>query len=425
MKGVIIIMRYDLGVMDVSPIYLNGTVLENNPCFRFVLKESIDGVKLKEATELSLNKFPLFKTRIVYDKKYYLETNRNAIIVRNIEFENRPLLFGKNTNEYPWQITYHSNTIIFEWCHCITDGVGAFDFIIDILNLYFDICDNEVIKNLNLGIESTVNNNSKKYKEIDKNRCFSANILSYKNKNFTTKCHTLEVKTNDILEISKNHKISPVTLIAPLYSKAIRNHLPVENKNHNVACSILIDERKIFDFSTMHNFITARTIFYVDKYDSMDFFSVCSEYRKILSSYCQKENMIAWNKKIVDDLNFLISIKPQKLQKALVKPIAKYLKHNEVNFGITYLRNDNLSKELKRKIDHIDLIVWHDYGESNIAITEFDGNFIVNITENYIDNEIIDTFIKESKNIGLNWKEKNCFEYTQANYKYNQFNRQT
>ena len=167
----------------------------------------------------------------------------------------------------------------------------------------------------------------------------------------------------------------------------------------------------------MHKCIRAKTITYCDDYDDIPFSNVCKNYRNILNSYCSKENMVEWNTKIIKQLSLLISIKPLFLNKLVVNFIAKILKHSEVNFGITYIRYNNLPTELIEKIEKINLKVWHDYGESNISAIDFNGRFIINIAENYIDDTIIDSFIRESEQVGIHWTKTNYDNYTQANFR--------
>lgn len=411
-------MNYNLGVMDISPISLNGTSIENNPCIQVVFKEMVDKEKLENSVNAVLMDFPLFKTKICYDNGYYLKSNNNDIIIINAEFSKRPLSFGKNTNDYPWQITYFEKTISFEWCHCITDGHGAFDFLFEIIKEYHGIIREKIKTQLELGIEGTFYDSIKSKNVITQPKGFRAKSLPYNKKaGYTTKCHTLETSTDEVLSVARNNGATPVTVIAPLFSKALRQHINKNVKNRNVACSVVIDERKIFGYNTMHNFITAKTITYCDDYDDMPFSNVCKNYRNILNSYCSKENMVEWNTKIIKQLSLLISIKPLFLNKLVVNFIAKILKHSEVNFGITYIRCNNLPTELIEKIEKINLKVWHDYGESNISAIDFNGRFIVNIAENYIDDTIIDSFIRESEQVGIHWTKTNFDNYTQANFR--------
>ena len=131
--------RYQLGVMDLYPIAVNKTCMENSPLFKVQFVEKVDVERLYDAVKLALKDHPLFACTIVYDKQYYLEEHDKEFSFYNINEENRPLKYGDDTNGYLWQICYDDYHVIFEWCHAISDGRGGLEFFSSVLSYYFNV----------------------------------------------------------------------------------------------------------------------------------------------------------------------------------------------------------------------------------------------------------------------------------------------
>ena len=112
-KGKVMKKRYQLGVMDIYPIAVNKTCMENSPLFKVQFVEKVDVKRLYDAVKLALKDHPLFACTIVYDKKYYLEEIDNDFSFYNVNEENRPLIYGDDTNGYLWQICYDDYHVIF------------------------------------------------------------------------------------------------------------------------------------------------------------------------------------------------------------------------------------------------------------------------------------------------------------------------
>ena len=107
--------RYQLGVMDLFPILINKTCIENSPFFKVQFVEKVDAERL-------------FACNIGYDKQYYLEEHDKEFSFFNVNEENRPLKYGDDTNGFLWQICYDDYHVTFEWCHAISDGRGGSEF---------------------------------------------------------------------------------------------------------------------------------------------------------------------------------------------------------------------------------------------------------------------------------------------------------
>lgn len=412
-------MRYEIGNMDRYFIVTNNTVLENAAFFTIEVDELINKDKLLNSINKSLLFHPLFKTKVIYDKKYYLETNEKEIILdENIE-ENRIKEFGKLTNDYPWRITYYQNKIYFEWCHIITDGHGALDFLTTLINIYYDDFNDRIPDSfpLNPGLESCYDKSTKGLKQKHQEKGFKKSSLPLIKNGFKCNSHLFSIETKDLLKVSKKYDTTPVAILAPLYSRAIRKAIPKTIKNRNVNCVILIDIRKIMDIKSMHNAILTKGITYYDRFDELSLETLGTIYRSILDLYIDKDNIKKECTKLIDSTNSLYNLRPLFLNKLLMKVAAKYIKDNMNNIYITYLGRCYFNENSNKHIKKVHFRSWPDTGYSSLAVLDFNGTLYCDFCENYKNKEVLNYFIDILNNEGIKVDLLEEREFIQSHFK--------
>ena len=215
--------RYQLGVMDLYPITINKTCMENSPFFKVQFVEKVDAERLYKAVKRALEDHPLFACTIVYDKQYYLEEHDKEFILFNVNEQNRPLKYGAATNGFLWQMCYDDYHVIFEWYHVISDGRGGYEFFASVLSHYFNV-ERKVDLNLGLGLESLYDKKEKGIHQKKQPNGFNAKHMPYIKRGFKTDCHILKVPMKEVLAISKKNDSSPAAVLSPLFSMAIRKN---------------------------------------------------------------------------------------------------------------------------------------------------------------------------------------------------------
>lgn len=411
-------MRYELGNMDKYPLAVMETVMENASFFKASLDEDVDEQRLYQSIKIALEYHPLFKCKLSYDKQYYLEDNdADELKIFNVDTDNRPKEFGKNTNGYLFQVCYFKNTISLEWCHAVTDGRGAIRFLSTILDAYFQVDLPEIPKEfpLKLGFESIYDESVKSFGQIKQPKGFKAKDLKVIKNGYKCTSHVLKVQTADIMKVAKKFDTTPSAIVVPLFSRAIREHLPKNIKNRNVSCGIVVDCRAPMKMDTMHNFINTKVITYQDKFDEFDLQKISTIYRGILDLYVQPENIISSCTEMKKSTDFLYNMRPRFIQKFLMKIVGKIVKRTMNNIGFTYLGRVPFSEKVKSHLIDFNFRSWPDIGDCVIAAVDLNGILIIDICENYYDKGIIDSFIKICKDNDIDIKvcEENIFE--QAN----------
>ena len=406
--------RHQLGVMDLFPILINKTCIENSPFFKVQFVEKVDVERLYNAVKCALKDHPLFACTIVYDKRFYLEENDKEFRFFNASEENRPLKYGDDTNGFLWQICYDDYHVIFEWCHAISDGRGGSEFFSSILSYYFNV-KRPVELNLDLGLESLYDKNEKGLPQRKQAKGFKAKYMPYMKRGYKTDCHILKAPMKEVLSVSKKNDSSPAAVLPPLFAMAMRKNLSERIKNRNVCCNIIIDCRTPMKFKTMHNCVLSKKITYIDKYDKMDFSVVSTIYRSLIDLAVQPENIVSEATNMVNDIKSLVPIKPRFLQKAVVNMLAKSMKHTDSNFVLTYLGKMDFGEEVMKGISDFSFRSWTDFGECNLAAVDFGGTLVLTICENFYNKEIIKDFIDICNEKGIHFEIEREYEYEQAN----------
>ena len=406
--------KYPLGVMDLYPIAVNKTKIENNPFFQAKLKQPVDPERLYAAVKQSLCEHPLFACTLRYEKGYCLETNEKEFSLIRASEENRPLAFGDATNGFLWQMCYDDHTISFEWCHAVTDGKGAYAFFSSVLCHYFGV-DRPVEPALELGLESLYNKAENGIPQKKQAPGFAASALPFLKRGYRTDCHILKVPMSQVLAAAKRSDSSPAAVLPPLISMALRRHMDPKVKNKNVSCSVVIDCRGPMGFQTMHNCIISKNITYTDRYDTMDFALVSTVYRAILDLAVQPENIVKTATETVDMMKHLVSVKPGFPQRILAKVTAAVMKHTDSNFVFTYLGRIDLPEEVMSGLSDFHFRSWTDFGECNVAAIDFGGTLILNICENYQDKHIIPDLIDICSTVGIHFETVDVLAFEQAN----------
>ncbi len=411
-------MRYNLGLMDKYPIEAAGSTIENNPMFRVFFKQVIDPVRLESAINKALMRYPLFKTRVMFDKEYYLETNDQPLVIFHSREEERPLVFGANSNDYPWQICYFENKMTFEWLHGVSDGVGASHFLRQILCEYFEVNNDEYNKFLvGTGLEPFFNSKEKGIDYQTEPAGFSfKEFKKIENRGYKTDNHMLRCPTSEILELAKVSESSIAPIVTILFSKAIRKHLPLEMKNKKVAANVVLDLRRPLNYETMHNCVEYKRITYTDEDDNASFKAVAKRYKQVLDHARLVPNVVRIITERVQTFKLYHILPNKRFLKACVKLVGLVLKDIDCNFVVTYLGRFNLPKEVEEMIDNVEFKVWHDFGECILACVDYNGMFNVSVSENFVEKGIVEDFIELSRKFGIHFEEVEKVEFEQAHF---------
>ena len=411
-------MRYDLGLMDMYPIEASGTIIENDPMFKIVMKEEVDPIKLEDSVYRAIKFHPLFGTQVGYDGSYYLETNNRPVKIIHADEANRPLEFCKGTNGYPWQICWWENSITFEWCHGVTDGMGALDFIRTMLCAYCGMEFEKIPRKIMLGpgLEPFVDQKERGVNFNIQPKGFSTSAMPIYDRGYETDCHVLQGSTQEILSVSRANESCPSAVLAVLLSRALRSYIPEKVRNRNVACNVVMDLRRPLRYETMHNCVEYKRITYQDKHDGMSIGDISREYKQVLDNARIRENVVRLITERVNLFKAYHLVKNKKRRKQVLGLIGKFMKDSDCNCVLTYLGDVRFPEKVAAHIEDIQVRCWHDFGECCMACLDFNGVFTINICENYIKKGVVAKFIELCEEEGIHLVEKETFKFEQRHF---------
>ena len=406
-------MRYKLGNNDYFAVVMAGTVLETCLTVTLTFDEAIREADLKRAVQRTLHFFPLLKTRLIFDKEYYLETNPAPVVIRACSFENRPLRIGRETNGYLWQLTYNQNRLTFDLFHALTDGYGCILFLSTIVNLYFQpdfqpgtIPDPDV-----LGYESLFDPSIRHFPGEKARKGFSRKDFPYAIRCSRYTLHELAVDKELLLRKCKELQLTPVSFLTPLFAKAIYENLPPD-KDLAVRGMINVDGRRTAGVDTMHNFVLQKLIVYGRQEDGESLRAIGGRYRQELNDFKKEDHLIELSTKMIRTTEWLYRKLPRCVSRRLAKVIAYVVKSTRSNFVMTYWGTFPLAGE--SRITDLSVFSRPDMGGSTFSMIEINEAFHITISETFHDKRILPAFIRLVQNEGVCLRYRKSWKNTAA-----------
>ena len=243
-----------------------ATGKKDSRVFRFycVLKEAVDGDTLQSALDLTMEKYPLFRS--VLRKGlfwFYMEPRELPALVRE---EDRPpcsRLYVPDQKRLLFEVTYYKNRINLEVFHGLTDGTGAMQFLKELVRNY-----------LTLTYKDTV------FPEIDEGQVFTESDYEEDSfsqyytgrkskggksrKAYQLKGERLEQSEMQITELilsasevhrkAKEYGVSVTAYLAAAFLYAIYEEVPKSGLKRPVSLMIPVNLRNFFPSGSMTNF---------------------------------------------------------------------------------------------------------------------------------------------------------------------------
>lgn len=265
-----------------------------------VLKEEIDPIILKQAVEISLEKYPYFKVML---RKgffwYYFDKNIKEIVIE--EEKNYPCKYiDKYTNNgYLFKITYFRNKINVDVFHSLTDGNSATEFFKEMIYTYIEIAHSE-IADLNLRKErkqkiSVEDSYMKNYDKKAKSNANGKKAYRIKGKKLPLDAisviHEI-IDFQDLKRVSKEDGATVTQYLTATLIYAIYQQNYEENKGKKpIKICIPVNLKKYFDSDTISNFFSYITIV-ADKNKLADFESILEFVKTGFEKMLQKEEIV-------------------------------------------------------------------------------------------------------------------------------------
>ncbi len=298
-----------MGLENAPQIYLSGLRFSSCPNVKIILNEEVSIEALQFAVEMAQKRYFLLGCKIVeQDDLYKFARNDNAIIIKNMNYEEDKTL-GKETNEYPWLITYFDNYFVFTFSHSLFDGVGSMEIIKTILYYYAKFqgvkldnianvktLDDDIEKmmdeELELSLETYNDKSAVPFKE--KQNLTPSDIPKEKimTEDEKSSQYTVTIDVNTLIPTLKKYETTPFAILVPLIARSLKH---LYNENSAIIQTVtVVNSRPFVGSKTLRNFISLATIDYIcEKMDSMPLERVSTIFRSILDVKINRENIVS------------------------------------------------------------------------------------------------------------------------------------
>ncbi|MGN1418404.1 MAG: hypothetical protein ACI4W6_03665 [Acutalibacteraceae bacterium] len=266
-----------------------------------VLDREIDGEILQKALNSAEKRFPYFFVRLREGLfwSYFERTGEHAKVMQESEYPYRPVSLP-DLKEPCFRLLYYKNRISLECFHSLTDGNGAFSFLIAIAELYVIYADG---KKEETSFENEIS--ARKSEAADSyyeyyNPAFSAKnptkpqVYLCENEpepGFAGLIHGL-CEVDNLKMAAKKHAL---TITEYLTAALIYTYYSCADKTPDfpISVSVPIDLRRRFASQSVRNFVFMTDVTFDCKgRDDVGFDEICSAVRGILAEKSTKEALL-------------------------------------------------------------------------------------------------------------------------------------
>lgn len=237
-------------------------------CVGAVLKEDINRDVLRRAVNDAINRFPLYKTRVIRGYgAYMLKSNDAEIEVFDLDGKVLKPIDTRRTHGYQFRLACRRNRLTLEMFHALTDANGAIAFLTAIIRRYRELLGVEFDENCAIEAwnaaprEEELEDGFKKYyKRIslrELNLKGMAGGVPHRIKGTLLKDgYILKEGVADADKLIENARALGVSLTAYIAGAVAYGILKTSDVKRPIAIMVPVNLRKLFPSETLSNFVT-------------------------------------------------------------------------------------------------------------------------------------------------------------------------
>ncbi len=241
---------------------------KNTKVFRFYceLHEPVEAEYLQFAMEMTLEKYPLFKSVLRQGIFwFYLEKNEFTPIVKEERKSPCSILYTGDKIKYLFRVNYYKNRINFEVFHVLTDGTGATQFLREMVKNYLYLkykedglpeveLTEDDITFMDHEKDAFTKYYSEETKKLKKKGKGAHQIRGIKTEFETLQVIEGVVDTKSILAKAKEHKVSLTVFLTAVFIYAIHQEMSMRQEKKPVVMMVPVNLRNFFPSQSMTNF---------------------------------------------------------------------------------------------------------------------------------------------------------------------------
>lgn len=242
---------------------------QDTKVFRFAcqMNEWVDREILQQATEQTLESFPIFRSVLKHGLFwYYLEKTQ---LIPIVEPEYRPpcgQIYDPNSRNLLFEVTCYRNRINLEVYHALTDGTGALQFLKTLICNYIAIkypqTRQELLPEIEYDASATERDEDSFSKYYDPHGSHaerakhqrSCQLKGAKVPEGRLKIIEGIMPVKEVIRLAKSHQTTLTVLLTSMMLIAFAEEIPLRKKNRPVMLSVPVNLRNYFHSDTARNF---------------------------------------------------------------------------------------------------------------------------------------------------------------------------
>ena len=421
---------YELGAADLYSVAMSETQIEQNPAILIRMREEINIEGLEKALKKIIPSFPIFASTLAYrDGRYSLFESEGDMPIINSEISARPAFLGKSSGGYLFRICIDGCELLLEWSNILTDEYGGMTFLLALIcrylgekahlpymksaEVFLEDLTRESKKTNAAGANNDVSDKKVKKKKSDYSKIGGALIPTKKNPDGAL-VHILRIPAKALCETAGRKGASAESVLIPIFSNVLFRRK--REQDNGVTADLTINCRTD-ELDSMHNFTVVKTLTYSAPLGKTDVKRASKLYEQMLDSTSDRESIRAEAERTIDAVSELTSMRPRFLRDLASLAVSKAVRAQRSNFSFLNFGTLPLAPTAISQIESITPLLVPASADAAVAVLRLGKDYIVSISENYVDEKIITDFVGILARLGLTSEEESQLKFRQSRIK--------
>lgn len=358
------------------------------------LKETIKPDLLAQAAQLTLPRFPTFKTALRRGLFWrYLEPNNRPgpFVKPDIQNPCMPMNF-RSDNRYLIRIYYYQKRISLEAFHSLSDGNGTLYLLRTITAVYLRLLGHEIPDGmgvLNINEEPAPEELEDAYMRYATSKFCPPRrqARAYRILGTLEPLHTLNIicgviPVQDLLRVSRSYKVSVTEYLNAVLLYALMQKQKTDGIRHEkpLKLAMPVNLRRFFPSETLRNFITMVYPAIDPRMGDYSFEDILTQVHHYMRYYINDKFLNAdITTNAVTQKNPIIRVVPLFIKDFVVKSFYIRVQDCQSSAGLTNLGVITLSEELQKHVERFDVLMGQPFSaRTNCAIISYQNTLTIN-----------------------------------------------
>lgn len=390
---------------------------EWNSVFRIsaIMKERVDPIKLQEALDLTIDRFPFFNVSLKDGLfwPFFQALTEKPKIEKETESPCRPFIFKKNAHIL--RVLYYDRKISFEIFHSLSDGGGAMQFFNVLIVAYIELTGVKVENKSEYGLSvydkpiiEEGEDSFKRYAQKDTVRSraeqkayeIKAEILE----NVYLRVFNANASVKQIKEVAKTYGATINEFLSAIYLKTLIEHKHLYDRNGKkpVKLSVPVNIRKHLPSKTMRNFALVLNIEVPLEKENSTIEELIGIIKEQMNNLNEEYVLGFIGKNVQSERNFLVRILPLFIKKPIMRLV--YSQVGETLFTST-LTNVGMIKLPENALNCIEsyqcVLGATKLNKINLAVVSVGDTIAITLSSRLKENSLARNFYKTLADCGV------------------------